>query len=339
MLERIALVGAGSLGTIFAAYIAKNRQIDIVDVNRAHVDALNKYGAKITGTIEMTVPVTALTPDEMTGEYDMIIYMTKQTFNDTALPPVIAHMKKDGVIVTCQNGVPEPEICKYWPEEQVFGAPVAWGASFVGPGESRLTSDPSMMSFTLGPVTGKDTPVLHEIHKIFEYMCETTISMNLLGLRWCKLLTNATMSGLGTVCGGTFGDVFDDPIGSRALVAIGKETCHACAGIGIKMEPFEDKFNFPDMFEVSTEDEINALIEKWKEIFFRQRKLVPSMEMDLAAGRKCEVDAINGVVSEAGKASGVMTPVCDQVVEIIKKIQNNEMKMDRENFKLLNVII
>ncbi len=338
MLERIALVGAGSLGTIFGAFIAKNRQIDIIDVNRAHVDALNKNGAKISGTIDMTVPVSALTPDEMTGEYDMIIYMTKQTYNSTALPPVIAHMKKDGVIVTCQNGVPEPEICKYWPEDQVFGAPVAWGASFVGPGESRLTSDPSMMSFTLGPVTGKDSPILHEIHKVFEYMCETVISMNLLGLRWCKLLTNATMSGLGTVCGGTFGDVMDDPIGSRALVAVGKETCRACAAAGIEMEPFETLY-FPALFDVSTDEEVDKVIKTWRDFFVRQRALVPSMEMDLAAGRKCEVDAINGVVSETGRKFGASTPVCDQVVEIIKKIERGEMTMSRENFKLLDIII
>ena len=160
-MERIALMGAGSLGTILGGYISRHRQIDIIDVNEAHVETMNRNGAKVIGTVEMTVPVHAITPDEMEDEYDLIIYLVKQTFNRTALPQMIGHMKKDGVIVTGQNGVPEPAICRLWPKEQVYGAPVAWGASYVEPGVSRLTSDPNHMGFTLGPVTGIELPVLN----------------------------------------------------------------------------------------------------------------------------------------------------------------------------------
>ena len=336
MLERIALMGAGSLGTILSAYIARQRQIDVIDVNKAHVDAMNEKGARVSGTVDMVVPVHALTPDQMEGEYDLFIYMAKQTFNDTALPQMLSHLKKDGIIVTCQNGLPEPEICKVWPKEQVFGAPVAWGASYVGPGESRLTSDPNHMEFTLGPVTGVETPVLAEIKEILEMMCPVTISMNLMGLRWCKLLTNATMSGLGTVCGGTFGSVFHDEIGIRALIAVGQETCAACAASGVTMEPFEG-IDFPTLFDVHTEAQIKNFIIFWRTFFTPQKNLVPSMEMDLNAGRKCEVDAINGVVSQTGREYGVPTPVCDQVVDIIKKVQDGRMKMEMANFGLLKL--
>ncbi len=65
MLERIALMGAGSLGTILSAYIARQRQIDVIDVNKAHVDAMNEKGARVSGTVDMVVPVHALTPDQM----------------------------------------------------------------------------------------------------------------------------------------------------------------------------------------------------------------------------------------------------------------------------------
>ena len=65
-MKRYAIYGAGSLGTVLGAYITKNGgKIDLINRNIAHVEALRKNGAKINGTVELTVPVTALTPDEM----------------------------------------------------------------------------------------------------------------------------------------------------------------------------------------------------------------------------------------------------------------------------------
>ena len=76
-MKRYAIYGAGSLGTVLGAYITKNGgQIDLINRNRAHVEALKTKGARITGKVEMTVPVTAFTPDEMTGKYNVILLMT-----------------------------------------------------------------------------------------------------------------------------------------------------------------------------------------------------------------------------------------------------------------------
>ena len=61
-MKRYAIYGAGSLGTVLGAYITKNGgQIDLINRNKAHVEALRKNGARLTGAVEMTVPVTAYT--------------------------------------------------------------------------------------------------------------------------------------------------------------------------------------------------------------------------------------------------------------------------------------
>jgi 2-dehydropantoate 2-reductase len=44
----------------------------------------------------------------------------------------------------------------------------------------------------------------------------------------------------------------------------------------------------------------------------------PSMLLDYSAGRRCEVDAINGAIPRLGRPLGVATPVNDTVVGIIK---------------------
>ena len=92
MLNRIAIMGAGSLGTILGGNSSPRiRQVDLIDANKAHVDALNANGAKVIGGAELTVPVHALTPDEMEGTYDLFIYMAKQTYNDVCIPQMQKH--------------------------------------------------------------------------------------------------------------------------------------------------------------------------------------------------------------------------------------------------------
>ena len=73
-MARYAIYGAGSLGTVLGAFITKNGgQVDLINRNKAHVEALNTKGAKIIGTVDMTIPVKAITPDQMEGKYDVIV--------------------------------------------------------------------------------------------------------------------------------------------------------------------------------------------------------------------------------------------------------------------------
>ena len=63
-MAKYAIYGAGSLGTVLGAYITKNGgEVELINRNRAHVAALRENGAVINGTVDMTVPVNAATPD------------------------------------------------------------------------------------------------------------------------------------------------------------------------------------------------------------------------------------------------------------------------------------
>ena len=66
----------------------------------------------------------------------------------------------------------------------------------------------------------------------------------------------------------------------------------------------------------------------------KHRNIEPSMLQDLKHGKSCEVDAINGVVCEWGRKCGVPTPVNDRIVEVIKKEQSGELKLEKANINL-----
>jgi len=123
---RSCIYGAGSLGTVLGAYITENGgQVDLVNRNKLHTQALKEKGAHIIGTVEKTVPVTALFPDEMTGTYDVIILLTKQLLNSEVVAFLKPFLSEKGVICTLQNGIPEPLIASIIGNDHTMGCTVA----------------------------------------------------------------------------------------------------------------------------------------------------------------------------------------------------------------------
>ena len=90
------------------------------------MDALNEKGAHIVGTVDFTVPVKAVTPEQMEGIYDIVFLFTKQTANDVVLPNLPAPPGAGQYGMHLQNGVPEP----MWPA--MWGSPGLWAAPSCG---------------------------------------------------------------------------------------------------------------------------------------------------------------------------------------------------------------
>ena len=59
--------------------------------------------------------------------------------------------------------------------------------------------------------------------------------------------------------------------------------------------------------------------------------LKASMLQDLEKGKRCEIEAINGVVSRYGKKYGVPTPCNDKVIEVVRTIEAGEKKPSFDN--------
>ena len=336
---RYAIYGAGSLGTVLGAFITKNGgEVDLINRNKAHVDLLNEKGAKITGTVEMTVPVKAITPDMMEGKYDVIVLLTKQLHNKEVVTFLKDYLSDEGVIVTLQNGIPEPGIAEIIGENHTMGCAVEWGAALIEPGVCELTSDKDSLSFHMGKMPGITDAQFKMVKDLLELMCPVHAEENLMGARWSKLLINATFSGLGTVVGGVFGDVSEDKAGKQVAIRCMKECIDVGHASGVEFAPVQGK-NIVGLFYYK-----NAIKRAFGCLLLpiamkKHRDIEPSMLQDLKKGKPCEVDAINGVVCEFGKKYGVATPINDRIVEIIKKIQAGELKADKSNFSLFNDIL
>lgn len=336
---RAMIYGAGSLGTVLGAYITKNGgQIDLVNRNKAHVDALNKKGAKITGLADFCVPVNAITPDELEGKYDVILLLTKQLKNAEVVTNLKEYLADDGVVVTLQNGLPEPLIADIVGKNRTMGCVVEWGATLSEPGVCMLTSHPDSLSFHMGKMEGTSDQQFDKVKNLLELMCPVHTEENLLGARWSKLLINATFSGLGTVIGGTFGDVAGDKKARKVAIRCIKEVIDVGRATGVTFAPVQGK-NITKLFYYKNPVK-RAIATMIIPIAMKKHKdIEPSMLQDLKKGKQCEIDSINGVVCEWGKKYGIKTPINDRIVAIVKKAQAGELQLKKENINLFKDLL
>lgn len=331
---RCAIYGAGSLGTVLGAYMTKNgADVELINRNKAHVAALNEKGAHIRGTVDFVQKVNAITPDQMQGKYDVFFLMTKQLFNKEVVTFLKDFLTEDGVIVTLQNGIPEPGVAEIVGNEHTMGCVVEWGASLDEPGVCTLTSEPDSLSFHMGKMEGITDSQFDLVKSLLEKMCPVEFEENLIGARWSKLLINATFSGLGTVMGGNFGTVSEDAFAKKIAVRCMKECIDVGHAAGAEFPPVQGKditklFYYKNGFKKLFAELLLPVAMK------KHREIVPSMLQDLRNGKKCEIDAINGVVCEWGRKCGVPTPVNDRIVDVIKREQDGVLPFAYENIRI-----
>jgi 2-dehydropantoate 2-reductase len=333
---RLAIYGAGSLGTIIGAFIAKSgTQVDLINRNVAHIQALREHGAHVTGTLDFVQPVTALTPDEMTGAYDIIFLLTKQQFNRDVAEFLRPFMNDDSVLVTFQNGIPEPLLAQVLGERRVLGAVVEWGAELTGPGTVLLTSPLDVSFFRIGSLGIPNPEKLEQAARLLRLMCGVTIEENFIGVRWSKLLINAAFGGMSVALGQTFGQAVDDLRSRECVHMVMKECIDVAAAAGVTIVPVQGTdivaiYNFTNRIKKWIANKLLPLA------IGKHRNTRASLLQDLERGKKTEVDSINGVVCEWGERHGVATPYCRKIVEIVHRIEAGEGQPTVENLALFD---
>lgn len=336
---KTAIYGCGAMGTVLGAFLnKKGLQVTLIDSYTEHVETLNEKGARITGCADFTVPVQAITPEQMDGKYDLVFLLTKQTANSSALPHLKQFLNDDSIVCTLQNGVPEYSVEDYIGGNRTVGGTVLWGATFVGPGVSEVTQDVTSgdILFDLGEINGEITERIKKVAEVLEHMGPVNIVENLMGARWSKLILNSCMSGMSAATGSVFGDVLDNPKASACLSYIANDIVNVCEAAKVKLVDVMG-MDMRDFGRVDTLENFKLSQKCFQRFYADKLTAKASMLQDLEKNKKTEVDMINGFVIEQGKKYGIPTPYNDTAVKIIKGIENNELPLSMDNLVFFNL--
>lgn len=338
---KIAIYGAGAMGTILGALLTKGglQNVELITRNKAHVEGMRKDGATIVcegDNREINVKVNALYPDEMGENYDVIFLMTKQRQNGEIVSMLQEKLSESGVICTTQNGLPEPSVAQIVGKERTYGAATSYGATFIGGGRVSLTSKIEGMSMEVGGYEndGNALPLLQEILSYVQNATENTefvkTTDNLLGARWSKLAINAAFSGLSVVTGMTFGEVAKKKKTRKLALGVLRECMDVAKASGVSLAKMQGH-DMEKLLGGKTPFKRFVAYMVLPIAMKKHKKLVSGMLKDVQGGRKCEIDYIDGLVVQEGKRVGVATPLCEKIVEIVHGIENGLYEIDYKN--------
>ncbi|MFN3524513.1 MAG: ketopantoate reductase family protein, partial [Paracoccus sp. (in: a-proteobacteria)] len=277
--------------------------------------------AQISGHMTLCQPVRAIAPDQMQGPYDMVFLLNKQTANPQVLAHLGQHLHDDSLICTLQNGIPEPSVAAILGAHRVIGGTVGFGATWLGPGRSSLTTAAEVVrdhAFEIGEIDGKIGPRLNLARGYLECVGHTRVLDDLMGVRWSKLLMNATFSGMSAALGCDFGDVLDNRTAFWAVIHIADEVVRAAQAEGHRMAPMQGE-DFGRFARPGDDAAILAMIHR---IWDPHRMLRASMLQDLEKRQDTEIDFINGLVCDTGRRHGFSTPFNDLVTRLVRDAQS-----------------
>lgn len=302
---KIAVLGAGALGCAIGAMLTEGgHETWLVDRSLAHVNAMRTHGLRVDDTRgSRQVPVRATTQPDEAGAADVVIVLVKSFHTDAAIRGALALVGPETVVLSLQNGLGHEDILA----DAVGRERVLAGKTYVGGvrrGPGHIQSGVTGKATYIGELDGRLTPRVQAIADAFNSAgLVTTVSENIVGTMWDKLLVNVATGALTGITRLTYGQLYEEPLlKSTALAAVSEAIAAAQAsGVRLSMTDPEQAWTLaaeglPPAFKTS-------------------------MLQSLEQGSITEVDFINGAVVRAGQRLGVPTPVNATLVACIKGIE------------------
>ena len=298
---KIAIIGTGAMGSVYAALLASGgHEVWAVDTWQEHVDAINDKGLRVEGASgDRTVRMRATTEPRDVRDADLVIIATKYDGVEAAARAALTIAKPDAPILTIQNGLGSADKVAdiIGAERIMLGVVGGFGASMRGPGHAHHNG---MEFLRLGEMAGGHSTRLEVVQKAWEQGgFNVLVFADIHKMIWEKLICNCAYSGPCALTSLTIGEIQASPHGWSISAACASEAYHVAKARGIKLE-FNDPINYVWAFGQKIPG------------------TRPSMLLDHMAGRRAEIDNINGAIPREGGKLGIATPVNSTLVALLK---------------------
>jgi 2-dehydropantoate 2-reductase len=301
---RVCVVGCGAVGSLFAANLASLDDVEVwaYDLARAHVDAINECGLRLTGAGDVHATRIHATADASDlPACDFGIVATKAMHTETAIAAT-AHAFTDGAVASVQNGVGNEEGIAPHVGRVIRGTTFPAG-KILEPGVVQwdVKGDTTFGPFEPQPAAAS------EIERLADACTRGGMPTQATGdarpAQWRKVIFNASTNPIGALTGLTHGRVCERPdlrAVVSALVAEGNAVA-AAQGIELDADP-EQLIDHAAKPEVAYDHKA-------------------SMLQDVEARRQTEIDFLNGGIARFGRELGVPTPLNDAITQLIKGLE------------------
>jgi 2-dehydropantoate 2-reductase len=295
----ICIIGAGSIGSLFAAHLSRVAEVQVLTRRADHARALNEDGLRVTGRSDFTAHVTAASDPDDLRDFDLGIIATKATGLEEAAQALGGRFE-GATIMTVQNGLGAEEIVRrHGAWALVSAVTFMSGTKHSDTHIEYILDTPTW----LGPYDGASYERAQEIAAaIVAGGLKAEALPDLRPAQWSKLIFNATVNGVSALTRlphdahfAAEAERWDLGHVVHSLVDEGKRVA-AAVGVELHDDPWE----------------MNVLATK------RGSAHYPSMLEDVEARRATEVDLINGALVREGERAGVDVPLQTAIYHLVR---------------------
>jgi 2-dehydropantoate 2-reductase len=316
-LSRIAIIGAGAVGSALGALLHRAGQHVVLIARPAHATEIRQNGLHVDGDVgSFTAPVEAA--EALDFRPDLAL-LTVKAQDVAAAVKANQALLNEVPVVTFQNGIRSDElVAGILPREQILSAVVLMHATYLSPGKVTVVyRGKLMLGRPFGPPDGK----LKEVEHILNQAVPTRVTGNIQGAHWLKLIVNLN-NALPAITNRTMNQVYANVSLRNLAVGLMREGLRVIGRAKIQLE------SLPDV-SVGLTRLINWMPSgiAGRIAAAKLRRLTTTWPLwgstlqSIQRGRPTEIDYLNGEIVELGKRHGEATPLNSKIVEMVHQVE------------------
>ena len=303
-MERVCVVGAGVIGSLYAAHLARVADVSVLTRREGHARALNEEGLRVSGKSDFVASVNATADADALPDFELGILATKATELEAAAARLEGRFPA-ATLMTVQNGLGAEEIVRRFGDWSLVSAVTFMSGTRHSDAHVEYVLDTETW---LGPYeTTPPETAEAAADLLFRSGLKALALPDIRPAQWSKLIFNATVNGVAALTGLPHDAHFAERtepwhLGHlvHELVEEGRRVARA-AEVTLRDDPWE----------------MNVLATRHGSAHY------PSMLEDVEAHRPTELELINGSLVRAARRAGVQAPLHEAVYALVHAKQSS----------------
>ncbi len=323
---RIAVIGAGAVGSALGALLHRAGQKVVLIGRPAHVAAIRQNGLQVDG--DMGNFIVSIEAAETLNFRPDLTLLTVKTQDVVAAVKANQAFLTGVPIVTFQNGVrSDQSVANILPREQILSAVVLTHVTYLFPGKITVVYQGKLI---LGRPFGERDGKLEDAARILNQAVPTQVTNNIQGAHWLKLVVNLN-NALPAITNQTMNQVYANASLRNLAVGLMREGLRVIDRANIRLQ------SLPQVSVALTRlvnwlpsgiagriaaAKVRQLTTGWP--------LWGSTLQSIQRGRPTEIDYLNGEIVELGKRYGEATPLNAKIVKLVHQVEGTGQFLSAE---------
>ena len=316
-----AILGAGAIGSILAAHLARSGHSVVVIARGERARAVERDGLRIRGLADFSVRVGVITDPAQLPAADTLIVATKTPGTEAALER-LKHVRVEAAL-SIQNGVLKNELlAKAFGAQRVLGALADTSGELLPSGEVLFTRN---VNLPLGELAGGITDRARRIAGMIDGAgIRASAVADIVSMEWSKFTVWLGLMSMAVTMRSVSWRYLMDPDCAQVLVRLAREVATVATAQGIALADGAAALPLRTILDAPEPDAVEAVRKAGEQMRLRAPHHRMSALQDLEAGRPLEVEETFGYAVRKARQLGLSLPLletCHRLVAAIDRIR------------------